>query len=81
MSPTVADEAVSRMFSLPNLIGGFLFSGIGFVAFVYGKRMERWKPRAIGLVLMIYPFFAGTLWWLYGIGIALTVSLYIFREE
>jgi hypothetical protein len=81
MSPTVADDAVSRMFSLPNLIGGFLFSGIGFVAFVYGKKMERWKPRLIGLVLMIYPFFAGSLWWLYGAGIALTVALYIFREE
>ena len=81
MSPELSEKAVSGMFSLPNLIGGFIFSGIGFVAFVYGKKMERLYPRVIGLVMMIYPIFAGNLWWLYGIGIALTIALYVFREE
>jgi hypothetical protein len=81
MSPEVSTDAVSRMFSLPSLIGGFLFSGIGFVAFVYGKKMERLYPRVIGLVMMIYPIFAANLWWLYGVGIALTIALYVFRED
>ena len=36
-------------------IGGFLFSSIGFVAFVYGKRMHIWRPMFIGLALMAYP--------------------------
>ena len=81
MNPAAADQTFARMFSLPNLIGGFHFSGIGFVAFVYGKRMERWKPRLIGLALMIYPLFAANLWLLYGVGLALSVALYVFRED
>jgi hypothetical protein len=43
--------------------------------------MERWKPRLIGLALMIYPLFAANLWLLYGVGLALSVALYVFRED
>ena len=72
---------INGIFSLPRLIGGFLFSGIGFVAFVYGKRMEKWKTRLIGLALMLYPLFATDLWLLYGVGLALTIALYVFRVQ
>ncbi len=41
----------------PNLFAGLLFSSIGFVGFVYGKRMSAWKPMFIGLALMAYPYF------------------------
>ena len=68
------------MFSAPNLIGNFLFSGIGFVAFVYGKKMTLWKPMAIGLALMIFPYFFSDTWLLYGIGVALTAALFVFRD-
>ena len=34
-----------------------MFGSIGFVAFVYGKRMSLWKPMFLGLGLMIYPYF------------------------
>ena len=39
------------VFSGANLIGGLVFGSIGFVAFVYGKRMHIWKPMLIGLAL------------------------------
>jgi len=68
------------MFSAPNLIGNFLFSGIGFIAFVYGKKMTLWKPMAIGLALMIFPYFFSDTWLLYGIGAALTAALFLFRD-
>jgi hypothetical protein len=29
--------------SFANLICGFVFGSIGFVAFIYGKRMNFWK--------------------------------------
>ena len=45
------------MFTLSNLIGGLLFGGIGFVAFVYGKRMARWPMALLGFLLMAYPYF------------------------
>ncbi len=33
----------------PNLFAGLLFSSIGFVGFVYGKRMSAWKPMFLGI--------------------------------
>ena len=68
------------MFSLPNLIAGFLFGGIGFVAFVYGKKLSRFQPMLIGVALMTYPYLVSNPWLLYGIGIALTAALYFTRE-
>ena len=41
----------------PNLFAGLLFSSIGFVGFIYGKRMSAWKPMFLGLALMAYPYF------------------------
>ena len=44
-------------FSGPNLFAGLLFSSIGFVGFVYGKRMRAWKSMFLGIALMAYPYF------------------------
>jgi len=44
-------------FGVANLIGGFIFGSIGFVAFIYGKRMNLWGPMFLGLGLMVYPYF------------------------
>lgn len=46
--------ALSAMFNLSaaNLIGGFVFGSIGFVAFIYGKRINIWKPMLLGIALM-----------------------------
>lgn len=68
------------MFTLPNLIGGFLFSGIGFVAFAYGKKMSLLRTMLLGIVLMVYPYFFSNTWLLYGIGSALTAALFLFKE-
>lgn len=69
------------MFKTPNLIGSLLFSAIGFVAFVYGKKMTLWRPMVLGILLMGYPYFVSDVWLMYGIGVALTAALYFFREE
>lgn len=69
------------MFTPANLIGNFIFSGIGFVAFVYGKKLTRWKAMALGLALMLYPYFVPDTMWLYGVGVALTALLYLTRES
>ena len=67
--------------TLADLIGGFIFSAIGFVAFVYGKRMAAYRTMGIGLVMLVYPYFvSGSTALMYGIGGALTVALFVFRE-
>ena len=44
------------MFSNPSaLLGSLLFGAVGFVAFMYGKKMALWTPMVIGGALMVYP--------------------------
>ncbi|PZR72212.1 MAG: hypothetical protein DLM73_13760 [Chthoniobacterales bacterium] len=68
------------VFSGANLIGGILFGLIGFVAFVYGKRMHVWKPMFLGLVLMVYPYFVENDIALFAIGAVGTAALFLFRD-
>jgi hypothetical protein len=69
------------MFSNPAaLFGSLLFGAIGFAAFAYGRKMAAWKPVAIGLALMVYPYLVSGTWVIYAIGCALCVALYVLRE-
>ena len=63
-----------------TLIGGLIFSGIGFIALVYGKKTARIKTAVIGLLLMVYPYFIYETILVYTIGIVLTLCLFIFRD-
>lgn len=74
-----ASDAAAK-WSAADIIGGLLFGGIGFVAFVYGKKMAQAKPLAIGILLMAFPYFAPGTLWLYVIGTALTAALYFIRD-
>ena len=67
-------------FSGAEIIANLLFGSVGFVAFVYGKRMHVWKPMFIGLALMAYTYFVQTPILLYGIGTVLTAGLFVFRD-
>ena len=68
------------VFNGANLIGGLLFGSIGFVAFIYGKRMHVWKPMLIGLSLMVYPYFVANDLAVFVIGAVGTTALFLFRE-
>jgi len=75
------------VFSGANLIGGLLFGSIGFVAFVYGKRMHVWKPMLLGIALMAAKGSASTSWpslhvthTLFAIGAIGTAALFLFRD-
>jgi hypothetical protein len=67
-------------FSTANLIGGLVFGSIGFVAFIYGKRMNLWRPMFLGLALMVYPYFVSNDIVLWAAGIAGSASLWIVRS-
>jgi len=45
------------VFDTWTLILGLIFSSIGFVYFVYGKKRENIVARLGGLALMVYPYF------------------------
>ena len=67
-------------FTVAGLMGGILFGGIGFVAFVFGKRNSEFKPLIIGILLMGYPLFIKNTMVLYLVGIVLTVILFYWRD-
>ncbi len=63
-----------------NLFGGIIFGGIGFAAFIYGKKQASAKPMILGITLMAYPYFIRNTMAMYAVGILLTVALFIFRD-
>ncbi len=63
-----------------NLFVGLVFSSIGTVGFLYGKRMSAWKPMFIGLALATYPYFIESTVTLCAIGLAGTLALVRFRD-
>ena len=67
-------------FSPYNLLAGFIFGTIGWGAYRFGRKLERRKPVAIGLVLMIYPYFFSTPWLLWGIGSVLLGTLWFHHD-
>jgi hypothetical protein len=67
-------------FDPANLIAGFVFGSIGFVAFTYGKRMSLWKPMFCGIALMVYPYFVENMFLLFGIGGIGTAALFFLRD-
>ena len=54
------------------LAGMLLFSLIGMVAWIVGKRRNRPQTRWLGLVLMLYPYLVPQTWLLYLTGILVT---------
>lgn len=64
-----------------RLIGGFLFSGIGFIAFMYGKGGASLRLMILGAVLMAYPYFVSDALATYVIGSILTAGLFLLRDS
>jgi hypothetical protein len=62
------------------MFGAILFGVVGFAAFVYGKKSVQLKPIAIGIALMVYPYFISRTWLLYVIGCVLCAVLFVFRD-
>ena len=62
--------------SLSGIIAGIFFGGIGFVAFVYGKKTGTYRPMFLGLALIVFPYFIQNTIALYSVGAVLTVALF-----
>jgi hypothetical protein len=63
------------------LFSGFILGVIGWGVFSYGRKLQLWQPKVIGLVMMIYPYFFSNLWLLWGIGVGLLVTLWFYHDE
>lgn len=66
--------------SLANIIGWSLFGIIGMAAFMYGKKQGSWKTMVVAAGLMVYPYFVTNTVLMWIVGVALTVSIFYFRD-
>ena len=61
---------------MTTLFVGFLFSGIGFVAWHYGRHRQSVRHLVLAAVLMVYGYFIPNLWAQIGIGSVLVFFLF-----
>jgi hypothetical protein len=61
------------------LFASLLFGAIGMGALVYARKMSAFRPAIIGVALMAYPYFVSDNLVLWGVGIALTILLFVFK--
>ena len=59
-----------------SMMASFLVSGVGFVAFVYGKKQSRYPQLLVGLILMIFPYFVPAVLPMLGIAVLLIAGLW-----
>jgi hypothetical protein len=64
-------------FDVNSLLASIVPSSIGLVALMYGKRQGRIPHIAIGLVLMIYPYFVSNILIMLAIAGLLSLSLWL----
>lgn len=68
-------------FSAANIIGNLLFSGIGYIAYSYGKKMDKTRVMLVGVALMGYSYVVSDTLWMYVIGSVLTAYAWITRND
>lgn len=68
-------------FSPFTLLAGFIFGTIGWGAFRYGRQLDLWQPKAIGMALMGYPYFIPHRIGVWVIGGMLIILLWMFHDE
>ncbi len=60
-----------------SLLTSMLVSSIGFVLFVYGRRMGRPPHILFGIILLVFPYFVPSILAMLGIAFALCLLLWI----
>jgi len=68
-------------FDTGSLISSLIISCAGWGFFMYGKKAGRMWPLVGGLVLMVFPYFIGSVPLMWGIAVVIVVGVYLLREQ
>ena len=81
MVPASEKNGANRMDLDPTfLMLSLIPSGVGFVLFVYGRKSGRWPQLTMGIVFMVYSYFAGSVVTLASVGVLLGGGLYLMIQ-
>ncbi|HKP62990.1 MAG TPA: hypothetical protein VJV78_39915 [Polyangiales bacterium] len=65
----------------PNtLLASLVVSGVGWVLFSYGRKQQRMPQTAIGLVMLVYPYFVDNVALMLGLVPALLALLWLLTR-
>jgi hypothetical protein len=59
------------------LIATLITSTVGFSLFLYGKKQTRVPQISVGAVLMVMPYFGGSVLWIAGSAVGLCLGLWL----
>ena len=62
-----------------SLFASLVIGSIGFGLFLYGKKQRRMPHLAVGILLMVYPYFVPGVGLMVGIAAALLGLLYVAK--
>ncbi len=65
-------------FSAGSLFANLIVSGVGFFLFTYGRKTMDMPKLAVGLVMLVYPYFVSNAAAMVGIAVALGGGLWMF---
>ena len=65
------------MIDVTWLLVSLVPSGVGYVLFTYGRKMDRFPQLFAGLALMVYPYFTASVASLVAIGTLIGAALYV----
>ena len=78
--PGLDQEILTSGMTLWSIVGGLIFSGIGFLALKHGRKHGRFNFMLIGAALMVYPYFVPGTAMIFLVGSVLSAALYFSRE-
>ncbi|MFK7911072.1 MAG: hypothetical protein AB8F34_10810 [Akkermansiaceae bacterium] len=68
------------MFDPSAILAWFIFGCIGMIYVAYGRWKDLWQPKALGVVLMFFPYFISTGFWLWAVGTILTLAIFVAKD-
>lgn len=60
-----------------SLLCSLFISSVGYVAFAHGKRQRRAPQLALGVVLLVFPYFVDAVWLMLLIAVGLCVLTWV----
>ena len=68
------------MFDPYVIVAWVVFGGLGMIYVSYGKWKDLWQPKALGVGLMVYPYFISHPIWIWVVGGVLTLAIFFARD-